>query len=234
MMSRPVRIALLVLPVLLLLAAAIVVSGYRGGWLRFNYPSRDDYPVWGLDVSNHQGVIDWTAVPKDEVRFVYIKATEGGDWRDKSFARNWAGARQAGFEVGAYHFFTLCRDALTQARNFMGVVKPHPGMLPPAVDLEYGGNCGARPTKEALLAEVRVLIAEWTAFYDTAPVLYVTQEFFRDYVKGSDLESHPLWVRDIFWQPDKADFPSMAIWQFANRARIAGVVGPVDLNVRTD
>ena len=135
-------------------AGVFVVSGYYGGWLRFNYPARSDYPVWGLDVSNHQGVIDWRSVPKDKVSFVYIKATEGGDWRDKSFARNWAEARQAGFQVGAYHFFTLCRDALTQARNFMDVVKPHPGMLPPALDLEYGGNCGERPSKEKLRAEV--------------------------------------------------------------------------------
>ncbi|MGE0664930.1 MAG: GH25 family lysozyme [Sphingomonadales bacterium] len=234
MPSRRVRIAAIFVILVVLLAAVIVVNGYQGGWLRFNYPSREAYPVWGLDVSNHQGIIDWPAVPREKVSFVYIKATEGGDWRDKSFARNWHQARKAGFEVGAYHFFTLCRNALTQARNFIDVVKPHPGMLPPAVDLEYGGNCGARPSKAKLLAEVRVLIAEWTAFYDTAPVLYVTEEFFRDYVKGSDLESHPLWVRDIFQEPDKADFPSMVMWQFANRARIAGVIGPVDLNVRTD
>ena len=69
----------------------------------------------------HQGPIDWQRVAGDGIGFVYMKATEGGDWVDATFAPNWAGARAAGLKVGAYHFFTLCRAGADQAANFLRV-----------------------------------------------------------------------------------------------------------------
>ncbi len=52
--------------------------------------------VYGLDVSNHQGVIDWQAVKQDNIDAVYIKSSEGGDWTDQRFADNWVEAKKAG------------------------------------------------------------------------------------------------------------------------------------------
>ncbi len=45
------------------------------------------------------------------LRFAYVKATEGGDWTDPRFEKNWREARRAGLRVGAYHFFSFCRPA---------------------------------------------------------------------------------------------------------------------------
>ena len=55
-----------------------------GGWLYFlNFsPDRSKYPVRGIDVSHHQGSIDWQRVAADDVSFAIIKATEGGDYVD--------------------------------------------------------------------------------------------------------------------------------------------------------
>lgn len=72
-----------------------------------------------VDVSNHQGDIDWRAVARDDIRFAYLKATEGGDFIDKRFEKNWTGAGSADIDRGAYHFFTLCRPGVDQARNFL-------------------------------------------------------------------------------------------------------------------
>jgi len=43
------------------------------------------YPVWGVDVSSHQGKIDWRVLKKQGVQFAFIKATEGSSFVDKNF-----------------------------------------------------------------------------------------------------------------------------------------------------
>lgn len=76
---------------------------------------------YGIDVSAHQGVIDWTRVAGDNISFVYVKATEGGDFTDSRFAQNWTGAHEAGLDRGVYHFFTLCTPGAAQAQHFLDV-----------------------------------------------------------------------------------------------------------------
>ena len=111
---------------------------------------------YGIDVSAHQGTIDWGRVSRDRISFAYIKASEGRDFTDRFFARNWSEAGQAGLDRGAYHFFTLCSPGRDQARHFLSVAPPHsgPGVLAPAVDLELVGNCSRRPARADLQAEV--------------------------------------------------------------------------------
>ena len=55
----------------------------------FTGPYPHDFPIHGIDVSNHQGDIDWNAVRQSNVRFAYIKATEGGDHADETFMLHW-------------------------------------------------------------------------------------------------------------------------------------------------
>ena len=88
-------------------------------------PSESTYPRQGIDVSRHQGLIDWPTVARQGVDFAYIKASEGGDQRDWRFEENWRGAGEAGIARGAYHYFTLCTpgDGYAQFRSGGGVTK---------------------------------------------------------------------------------------------------------------
>jgi lysozyme len=89
--------------------------------------------VIGVDVSNHQGDIDWPTLASSNVAFAYIKATEGGDFRDKRFQLNWEGAKRAGLARGAYRFFTQCRSGAEQAKAFIAAVPRDEGALPPSL-----------------------------------------------------------------------------------------------------
>ncbi len=95
----------------------------------------------------------------NDVAFAYLKASEGGDHRDRRFAANWQAARQAGIAVGAYHFFTFCRPGAEQAANFLAAAPTTADALPVAVDLEFGGNCGARPDGVAMRRELDAFLA---------------------------------------------------------------------------
>jgi lysozyme len=201
------------------------------GFVRCNYPDRLSYPLQGVDVSHHQGEIDWTQLQGPAVQFAYIKASEGVAWRDPRFASNWKSALAVGVTPGAYHFFTLCKSGAEQARNFLAALADVTGSgLPPAVDLEFGGNCEHRPAQQEFTRELYSFLEQVKRETGCTPVLYVTQDFYEPYVAGR-IEGYPLWVRNIFGTPRLDEGANWLLWQYANRGRMPGVGTFIDLNV---
>jgi lysozyme len=212
-------------------AGALLAGAYlllTHGFVRFVYPSWTRYPVRGVDVSHHNGRVDWPRIRAAGYVFAYLKATEGATFRDSTFLRNRAEAGRAGLVTGAYHFFTLCRTGRDQAHNFIAAIgPPAPVSLPPAVDLEFGGNCGQRPSREAVLAELAAFLAVVDSAGHRPAVLYVTEEFHQAYLAGRKVDS-PLWVRSVFGRPRFAE--AWTFWQYAATGRVAGATGRIDLN----
>jgi lysozyme len=216
---RRALLALIAAGAALIGATAAMASGAWTPWAGAS--------VLGVDVSRHQGIVDWRALATTDVRFAYIKATEGADHVDERFAANWAGAQQAGLYRGAYHFFTLCRPGAAQAANFIRTVPRAPGALPPAVDLEHMGPCREGPQVTDINAEIRAMLDALEAHYGVRPILYVTREFHDAHL--ADYAGERFWVRSLFTRPSFRE-RDWIIWQHHNRARRAGVAGPVDLN----
>jgi lysozyme len=206
------------------MAAALFGLAYLY-YLNFS-PDRSRFPIRGIDVSQHQGAIDWQRVAADDVQFAVIKATEGGDHVDKNFAANFAAARQAGLAVGAYHFFTFCRPGAEQAANFLATVPRDQPVLPPVVDIEYGGNCAARPTIDELNKQLMAFLVPVEAAFGRQAVLYLSGGAENDY--GPQLPKRALWVRQLAWYPGDDQW---TYWQYHDRGRVAGIDGDVDLNV---
>lgn len=208
---------------------AAVVALALWGWFRWlpnHRPDLRDGERYGVDVSNHQGEIDWDRVAGDGIGFAYIKSTEGGDFVDQEFARNWQGAGAAGLDRGAYHFFTMCRPGADQARNFLDTVT-EAGELPPAIDLELAGNCAARPDRASVVREVDAFLDAVESATDQTVVLYIGDDFEGHYRMRSDL-ARPVWHRRILLRPDIGDW---WIWQVQGYASIDGIDGGADLNV---
>lgn len=193
-------------------------------------PDSEKYPVTGIDVSHHQGEIDWKTIATQNIQFAYIKSTEGGDWKDKRFQTNWTEAGNAGIKRGAYHFFTFCRPGKDQAQNYINSVPVDENSLPPAVDLEFGGNCKVKKTRAELVADIEIFLTLIEEKYKKKPVIYVTPEFYQEFKNQPILKFYPLWVRSILQEPDYAD-KNWIIWQYHNRGKLDGIDGPVDLNV---
>lgn len=187
------------------------------------------YPVTGVDVSNHQGEIDWQALASSGIGFAYIKATEGETFRDKSFARNWSEADRAGVPRGAYHFFTLCRSAAEQAKNFIDTVPKDPKALPPVVDAEHMGPCTWSATIEDHAAELTDFIDMLERHYGRRPLVYTTAEYDGAMLSGV-LEKERFWARSLV-VPPLFRRSQWVIWQYHNRGRRPGVSGDIDLNV---
>lgn len=213
------------------IALAVTLAGI-GFYLWTWQPDPRLYPVRGIDVSHHQGAIDWPAVAGDGIRFAYLKASEGGDYVDPDFAANNAAAHAAGIRFGAYHFFTFCRPGSDQARHFLAVLRAGdasdvtPTVLPPVVDLEFGGNCGARPAPAALQAELTRFLEIVEGELGQKAMFYTTDDF--DAAYGAVLLPRLRWRRSLFRLPAE---PGWVFWQYHNAGHVAGISGRIDLDV---
>jgi lysozyme len=215
---------------LIVTCVVVLLLGGLAAWWSFwvpNWrPALREGERYGIDVSAHQGDINWHQVADDDISFAYIKATEGGDFVDKRYLNNFYEALGAGVDPGAYHFFTLCSPGAIQAQNFLHVGEPHPAALPPAVDLELSGNCGERPSEAQVARELDEFIEIVEEEWEREMVVYVLPSWEELYPTAARLD-RPLWIHRFLLRPSE----DWAIWRLHGNANIEGIEGNVDLNV---
>jgi lysozyme len=203
------------------------------GALHANNPSTSRFPVRGVDVSGYQGSIDWPVLARQDLRFAFLKATEGSTFVDERFAANLAGAKAAGLRVGAYHFFSFESPGDTQAGNVIRTVPAGDLTLPVVVDLESYGEFGLNPAPtQDVRRELGVLLDRLRATYGR-PIVYATAESYDRYLAGAfgDVD---IWIRDTWREPALSDGRAWTFWQFSDRHRLDGYAGEeafIDLNV---
>ena len=227
-MKKKILIAIISL---ILLAGLLCVLFYFGV-LHINNPSRAKYPVRGVDVSHHQGEIDWDKLSQEDISFAFIKATEGSKYKDEQFDKNWSEAAATDLRIGAYHFFSLDSAGAAQAENFCNTVKPVKDMLPPVVDVEPYGNYNdpGQLDAEKMLTELGAFIEGVESHYGLKPIIYTTEEWLP--VLQDQFGDYDLWIRDVYGKPD----PSIkwTLWQYSNRHVLSGYAGTeryIDMNV---
>lgn len=196
-----------------------------------NQPAEaQDHPVQGFDVSHHQGNIDWKKISPHKYQFVYLKATEGGDYQDPSFQQNWLKAREQGLHVGAYHYYRLCREAKIQATNFIATVPNKADALAPVIDLEYDANCIQNSNQEQLLKQIQTMQKILYQHYGKAPIIYTSKTFYHIVLMGH-ISHTALWIRDYDEAyPKLKDQRGWMFWQYTQKGHINGISQPVDLN----
>ncbi len=212
-------------------AVVVLLAGIASAWWflwvpNWRPPLREG-ERYGVDVSAHQGTIDWERVARDGITFVYVKATEGRDFTDERFDENWHGAGEAGLDRGAYHFFTLCSSGADQARHFLDVAPPNRDALAPAVDLELAGNCSARPSGVEVNDQLDDFLGPVEKAWGREVVLYVGDDFERVYPVRHQ-RNRLLWHRRFLLRPD---VDGWLVWQLHGYAHVDGIAGGVDLDV---
>lgn len=190
-----------------------------------------DGGIAGMDVSGHQGEVDWARAWADGARFTYVKATEGTTFRNDRFDQQYQGAFDMGMFRGAYHFaLPDSSSGAEQARFFLehgGDWSPDGRTLPGALDIEanpYGHECyGLDP------ASMSAWIADFNGTYQSAtgrlPTLYTSQQWWDECTGGNtDFAANPLWVAR--YGPEIGALPAgwqtHTIWQFSDHGVLPG------------
>ncbi len=192
----------------------------------------------GIDVSAHQGDIDWQSVKNAGVDFAIIRVgyrgyTSGGISMDPKFSQNLQGAKEEGLSVGAYFFSqaTTEMEAAEEAAFALECLDDAKLDLPVYYDWEpvetearTDDVTGAQVTKFAQ-AFCNVIT---DAGYEAG--VYFNESMGYGFLDLSELADYDFWLAQYLDAPDF--YYDFAMWQYSSSGEVPGIEHPVDLNLR--
>lgn len=193
----------------------------------------------GIDVSKHNGNIDWAKVKADGVDFAILRAvvrgygSEGKLLSDDSFAKNAAGATANGVAIGAYVFSEAITvdEAIEEAELVLEMIKPYDIKYPVIIDIEDifdddGRNEALTPTE---LTDVVLAFCNKIKEAGYTPMIYCNLKGFIGMLEFERLEGIEKWYA---YYGDELYFPyDVSIWQYTSSGVVDGISGKVDLNI---
>ena len=152
------------------------------------------YP-FGVDVSSHQGVINWDKVAAftPKVRFAFIRAGVSYAYEDPQFQTNWKEAKRVGIDRGAYHALYPGQDVKRQVDNFARIVGSDKGELAMVGDVELVHNV----IPQAYLPTMGDYLARISDVCKRPAINYTRASFIDSYVLGN--QNPPAWFNDYDW-----------------------------------
>lgn len=177
----------------------------------------------GIDVSYHQGAIDWNAVKSSGVQFAFIRAGSFKSGTDAYFHQNMKGAIAAGIPVGiyVYSYATTTQMAANEALFAISVAKDYPVSYPIAYDIEDSYHKGMS------MGEIQALINTFCNTIENAgytPIVYSGKNFFNSKIGNI---SQDKWVAQY---AASCDYPGYSFWQSSSKGSINGIKGNVDID----
>ncbi|MEU5162447.1 lysozyme [Streptomyces sp. NPDC020875] len=186
----------------------------------------------GVDVSSHQGNVDWPALWSSGVRWAYNKATEGTYYKNPYFPQQYNGSYNIGMVRGAYHFATPDTTSGTaQADYFVdngGGWSRDGKTLPGALDIEwnpYGAACYGK-TQSQMVGWIRDFLNRYRARTGRHAVIYTATSWWTQCTGNHSGfgASNPLWIARYNTTPGTLpagwDFHTM--WQYTSSGPIVG------------
>ena len=185
----------------------------------------------GIDVSKHNGLIDWCKV-SSQIDFAIIKA---GYWTniDPKAERNIFYCERYNIPFGLYWFsYAGCeKDAIKEATTLLDFIGNRKIPLPLYFDFEYESDEYLKKNGIHLTNEQRTNIAK--AFCSTIEEsefyagIYANLDYVNNYFDKSIFKRYDLWLAS--WS--KSLPLDVNMWQFTNKGNIAGIKGDVDMNM---
>ncbi|WP_051540067.1 GH25 family lysozyme [Clostridium ihumii] len=187
--------------------------------------SRSASNLKGIDISNWQGDIDYNQVKASGIKVVYMKASEGSNYKDAFLEQNYSRAKEQGLKVGFYHFFR--GDAIGEARWFVECIKNKVSDCLLALDIEV--NCGM--DKSTLTSACITFLEEVKRLTGKNVVVYTYTSFARENL-DSRLSKYPVWIADYDVNPPSYNgiWSNWVGFQYTDKGYVPGVNGNCDVN----
>ena len=183
----------------------------------------------GIDISNNNGNINFDIVKQNNIKAVYIKATEGVNYIDSKLTYNASAAQRVGLGFGFYHFMSEKTDPKQQAIDFYNAIKKYEYTLIPVLDIE--NNTLAR-TKTQVTDRALQFLKKFKELSNIDCIIYTYTSFANSYL-DTRLNPYKCWIADYnSSQTVKANnvWNSFVGHQYTGTGRISGVSGNVDIN----
>lgn len=189
----------------------------------------------GIDVSKHQGDIDWEKVKKDGIEFAIIRICYGQKAVDEKAIKNIEECIRVGIPFGVYTYsYALNLDnAVNEANLVINTLKPYKDKIefPVIVDMEDADgykNRNGMPSNDTL---VDICVQECEMFEEAGyyAMIYANKSWFDSKLKSSKLDKFDKWIA---WWNKSASFDknTYGIWQYTSSGSVDGISGRVDMN----
>ena len=206
---------------------------------RLLYTASAESVLCGIDVSSHQGKIDWKAVAADGIDYAMIRCgyrgygAKGSLNEDEYFRENIEGALAAGLDVGVYFFSQALtvEEALNEAALTLQLIRDYPITYPVVFDWERMTNAGSRtanPDWDAVMDCAEAFCGAVSAAGYT-PMLYFNKNMSYLFLDMERVQAYDNWLA---WYHEELDFLyDFQMWQYGDSGKVAGIQGNVDMNV---
>ena len=184
----------------------------------------------GLDVSVHNGSVDFAKVAGAGYDFVMIRDGYGDllsypSQKDPRFEQNFANAKAAGRTVGTYHYLyaTTAAGARREAEGFLANIKGKQFDMPIALDIEERSQATLANAAVEAIVKAFMNVCEKAGYYCS---LYSYEAFLSAKMSKAFREQYDVWCANISYQPSI----KYGIWQYSFTGSVPGCSGAVDLN----
>lgn len=194
--------------------------------------------ITGIDISEHQGDIDWQKVSEAGIDFAIIRVgyrTYGGGviTIDSNLAANLEGASAAGLDVGVYFFSQASNtdEAIEEADAVLNAVAGYDITYPIVFDWEliYDDHARTDTVSVETLADCCVAFCERVRSAGYTPMIYQNASTATHKLDLPRVKDYP------FWLAEYTDFPTFYykydMWQYSSTGTVPGIEGSVDLNI---
>lgn len=207
---------------------------FENGYLQ----CRNGGAVMGIDVSDHQGKINWELVKNSEARFAFIRIGSRGWGKngtlmiDDRVQENLQGAKAAGIPIGCYFFSQAlnAQEAREEAELVLSVLNGLELELPVVYDWEYVSSeartakCTARQVTDCTLEFCRIIEK---AGYQS--MIYFNADHARDRLYLEELQQYAWWFAR--YAPEEGPMCQVDMWQYTDSGTVAGIKVAVDINL---
>lgn len=204
---------------------------------------------YGIDVSRHQGTIDWKKVKEDNIDFAIIRAgfrgygSAGSMNKDDNFEYNIKNAIANNIKVGVYFFSqaTTVEEAKEEANYTLNLIKNYKITYPVVIDVEYANSEHSGRADDVDAKTRTEIVKTFCNIIKNAgyiPMYYADKYFLNNNLIASELSNYEYWLAHYTGatRVNPLDKPSnftgdYSIWQYTSKGNVYGVFGDVDLDV---
>lgn len=226
--TRKIKYKIIVLPLLtfLIISFFYLTKSKKKYFISENTSISNTNYLFGIDISHHNGQINWDEVAnsKHPIKYIFIKATEGQKLVDKRFHYNWQKAKENKYLVGAYHFYIPNVNSEIQFNHFNSTVKFEKGDLLPVLDVENESRLG----KENLIKGIRNWINLCEKKHGVKPIIYTGRKFYTKFLKDN-VSDCPLWIASYSNEKSISEL-KWDLHQFTEKVIVKGIPERADGN----
>ncbi len=193
----------------------------------------------GIDVSHHQGVIDWDKVAADGIKFAFVRVagrgygSAGNLFEDSLYKTNLKEAKAAGLQVGVYIYSqaTTQKEARDEAAYIIKRIKGYDIDLPVVFDYEYypGGRLAKAKLTDKQRTDICKAFCEAVKFAGYEPMIYANKSMLEDDLNAASLENnYQIWLAHYTGTTDYEG--QYTYWQHTSKGSVKGIQGNVDRN----